>query len=141
MVVTSCFLFLAILVSSRQVDSTSSKRFDLLYEEALAAYGAKQWTTAVKLFQNSIDRYNEEKEKLLRCVRKCRNDKTTDDSLFTPNGELAETELQLVHVSNCIKRCRETTFAREGVAFDLIHTFESRLPYDFLQFSSAQVSD
>ena len=139
MVVTSCFLLLVIFSSSRQVDSTSSKRFNVLYEEGLTAYGAEQWETAVDLIQEAIHQYNEEKEKLLGCVRKCRDQRTADNSLFTPSGELAETELQLAHVSNCIQNCRETVFARDGVPFDVMDTFESRLPYNFLQFSLTKV--
>lgn len=141
MVVVGFFLLLVVLASSRQADSTSDKRFTILYEEGLTAYGAKQWSTAADLFQNSIDQYNQEKEKLLSCVRKCRDHKSTDDSLLRSNGELAETELHLVDVSYCIRHCRETGFAQEGVVFDIINTFESRLPYDFLQFSLTQVSN
>jgi len=141
MAVTVCFLLLVVLASSRQAYSTSSKRFTLLYEEGLTAYGAKQWSRAAELFQNAIDQYNQEKEKLFSCVRECRDHKSTDNSLFTRNGELAETELQLVHVSHCIRHCRGASLAQEGVVFDIINTFETRVPYDFLQFSQTQVSN
>ena len=141
MVASYCFLLLVILACSNQVYSANSKRFNLLYEEGLVAYGAQHYARAAELFQNAVDQYNKEKEKLLSCVRKCRGEKTTDDSLFTPNGKLAEMELQLVHVSYCVQKCRETSFAREGVPIDIVDTFETRLPYDFLQFSLAQVSN
>ena len=141
MVAINCFLLAVVLAYSRQACSTSSKRFNVLYEEGLVAYSAKEWARAADLFQNAINQYNEEKEKLFSCIRWCRDDKTTDDSLFTRSGELAETELQLVHVSYCIQNCRETSFAREGVPFDVVHTFETRLPYDFLQFSYTKVSN
>ena len=141
MVAVGCFLFLVVVACSRQACSASSKRFNVLYEEGLVAYSAQQWSRAADLFQNAIDQYNEEKQMLFSCVRKCRDDKTRDDSLFTRNGELAETELQLVHVSYCVQNCRETSFAREGVPFEVVDTFESRLPYDFLQFSYTKVSN
>ena len=141
MVVAGCFLFLVVLATNRQVYSASSKRFNVLYEEGLAAYGAGQWSTATDLFQQALDHYNQEKEKLFSCVRKCRDDNSEDDSLFVPNGELAVTELHLVHVSYCVQKCRETMFAREGVPVAVIDTFEARLPYDYLQFSFSKVNN
>ena len=141
MVVAGCFLVLVVLASTGQVHSASNKRFNVLYEEGLAAYGAEQWSTAADLFQKSIDEYKKEKEKLYSCVRKCRDDKSADDTLFVPNGELAVTELQLVHVSYCIQNCRETKFAREGIPLAVFDTFESRLPYDYLQFSLIKVKN
>lgn len=137
--VTSFLLLLIVLDRSRQVYSADNKRFNVLYEQGLTAYGAEQWSTAVQLFQDAIHQYNQEKEKLFSCVRKCRDDKARDDALFKSNGELAEMELQLVHVSYCTQKCRETVFALEGVPLSLIDTFETRLPYDYLQFSLAKV--
>ena len=141
MVVAGSFLLLVVFASSRQVYSASSKRFNVLYEEGLAAYGAEQWATAADLIQRSLEEYNKEKEKLYSCVRKCRADKTADDSLFVPNGELAVAELHLVHLSYCIQNCRETKFALEGIPVALMDTFESRLPYDYLQFSLIKVNN
>ena len=140
MVSASCFLLLVLLACTKEAYSAGSKRFNVLYEEGLSAYGAQQWSTATRLLQEATDQYTEEKQKLFSCVRKCRDEKTTDDSLFTASGKLAEMELQVVHVSYCVQKCRETTFAREGVPLETIDVFETKLVYDYLQFSLAQVS-
>ena len=140
MVSASCFLLLVLLACTRQAYSADSKRFNVLYEEGLSAYGAQQWSTASRLLQEATDRYTEEKQKMFSCVRKCRDEKRTDESSFTANGKFAEMELQVVHVSYCVQKCRETTFAREGVPLEIIDAFETRLVYDYLQFSLSQVS-
>jgi len=120
--------------SNREVYSTTNKRFDQLYKDGLEAYAGERWSEAENLLRQAIYKYNASRDDLYSCVRQCRDSKMPEKS---GNDELAKLQLQLVHVSHCVKKCRKTSW--KGVASDVVHTFDTRLPLDYLQFSLYKV--
>jgi len=137
MVVGLCLLLLLVLTSSREAYSTTDKRFDQLYKDGLDAYGGERWSEAVDLIRQAIYQYNASRDELYSCVRQCRESKMSVDPEKGGNDDLAKLQLQLVHVSHCVKKCRKASW--KGVASDVVHTFDTHLPLDYLQFSLYKV--
>ena len=126
MVVGKCLLLFFVVASSRQAFSTTHKRFDQLHKEGLNAYGGKRWSEAAHLIRRAIYQYNASRDELYSCVRQCRESKMSVDPDKGGNDDLAKLQLQLVHVSHCVKKCRKASW--KGVASDVVHTLTSAYP-------------
>jgi len=137
MVAGLSLLLLIIVASSRHVHSTDDKRFDQLYKDGLSAYGDERWSEAADLIRQAIYQYNATRDELYSCVRQCRQSKMSVEPEKGGDDELAKLQLQLVHVSHCVKKCRKGSW--QGVASDIVYTFDIRLPLDYLQYSLYKV--
>ena len=118
--------------------------FDQFYAEGVKAYNDQLWYKCAYNIENAVKEYNTYKTTLTDCRVNCKKEKHQSqmESLPSDLGEFSMFRSFLKH-ADCFRRCKNDAYEqRPGLRLTkkLETTFESRKPYQYLQFCWYKVS-
>ena len=125
-------------LDSLNITSPNSVGFDELYNDGLYAYGAKDWSKAVKLFEQALADFRHEQDVNVHCRLECRNS-------FRSKTKIKDLELQYfkftIYNRECVRRCVEKYRGKRSfISRRVRKIFEAFQPYGYLQFAYFKVS-
>ena len=140
-VVVSVISVLAVVkLRSCVADDISSQEpayFDQLYAQGVKAYNDQLWYKCAYNMENAMKEYNTFRTTLTDCRMRCKKEESHKmKSLPSDLEEFSMLESFLKH-ADCFRRCKNDAYVlRPGLRLTKIlkATFESRKPYQYLQF-------
>ncbi|KAK7098828.1 prolyl 3-hydroxylase 2-like isoform X2 [Littorina saxatilis] len=142
MKVVICVLTLTVLeLRSCVADDISAEepmRFDQLYAEGVKAYNDQLWYKCAYNLENAVNDYRNFRRTLTDCRLACKKGEKESylDELPSDLGDFSVFATFLKH-ADCFRRCKSVVYAqRPGLRLNKIleTTFETRKPYQYLQF-------
>lgn len=118
--------------------------FDQFYAQGVKAYNDQLWYKCAYNLESAVNEYRTFKKTLTDCRVRCKKEKKQSHLRSLPSdlGEFSLFETYLKH-ADCFRRCKNDAYElRPGLRLtDILETtFETRKPYQYLQFCWYKVS-
>ena len=131
---------LTLVFSEEGFSYTSTATYDEIFNDGLNAYNDEKWTDAVKLFEQSLADFKHEKSVHMQCRIRCKDEHEESES----DRGIKNLEVRFMSYSIKMRLCFEACTKkylgkRSRVSRQIRDTFESRLPYGYLQLAYYKV--
>ena len=119
--------------------------YDLLYNKGVEAYARQRWFECLTHLNGALTDYRVYRSTLITCKRECRKKSSSDDGALSTKPQMSELQIffRILKRSNCLRKCKQNHFGHRPdvlASKSVEEDFETRKPYDFLQFCHYKVS-